>query len=169
MVILPQAQLSSGLKCCCFKFLNTFSKLQQQQQKSYFITTFWPLSWKESTVWQIAKLKIRVIFLLSIKLSSPSPLPSSPLCVHSLYNNNSYHQCNRKYAQSGCTLLTWLNDVWSGVTPSTSPIPSLRSVSPSCTNTHRFPFPELCFENRSFILTVNSQADRYSLTILSVI
>lgn len=71
--------------------------------------------------------------------------------------------------------LTWLNDVWSGVTPSTSPIPRSRSVSPSCTkanthtHTHRFPFPEPCFENRRFILTVNSQADRYSLTILSTI
>lgn len=29
--------------------------------------------------------------------------------------------------------LTWLNDVWSGVTPGTSPIPSLSSVSPSRT------------------------------------
>lgn len=45
--------------------------------------------------------------------------------------------------------------------------PSLCSVSPSSANTHKFPFPEMCFENRSFILTVNNQADRYSLTILS--
>lgn len=66
--------------------------------------------------------------------------------------------------------LTWLNDVWSGVTPSTSPIPRFALYLPAARtqNTHRFPFPELCFENRSFLLTVNSQADRYGLTILSV-
>lgn len=48
--------------------------------------------------------------------------------------------------------------------------PSLCSGSVSCTkaNTRRFPFPELCFENRSFILTVNSQADRV-LTILLIV
>lgn len=34
---------------------------------------------------------------------------------------------------------------------------------------HGFPFPELCFENRSFILTVNSQDDRYSPTIPSLL
>lgn len=65
--------------------------------------------------------------------------------------------------------LTWLNDVWSGVTPSTSPIPRTTVYLPSArTLTHRFPFPELCFQNRSFILTVNSQADRYSLSILFI-
>lgn len=73
--------------------------------------------------------------------------------------------------------LTWLNDVRSGVTPSTSPIPRYALYLPPAqskyahthTHTYRFPFPELCFENRSFILTVNSQADRYSQSILSTI
>lgn len=32
---------------------------------------------------------------------------------------------------------------------------------------HRFPFPELCFENRCFILPVNTDTDRYNLTIPS--
>lgn len=56
-----------------------------------------------------------------------------------------------------------------------APLPSFASLCISLlherkhTHTHRFPFPELCFENRSFILTVNSQADRYSLAILSII
>lgn len=65
--------------------------------------------------------------------------------------------------------LTWLNDVWSGATPNLSH-PSICSASPRCTNsiTHGLPSPELCFENRSFILTVNSGAYRYSPTIRSV-
>lgn len=48
--------------------------------------------------------------------------------------------------------------------------PSLLTLSPSCTNANirRFPFPEPCCENRRLILTVNSGADRYSLTIPSV-
>lgn len=44
--------------------------------------------------------------------------------------------------------------------------PSLCSLSPSSANTHKFSFPEMCFENRSFLLTVNNQADRYRPTIL---
>lgn len=54
-----------------------------------------------------------------------------------------------------------------------APLPSLTllhiSLLQEHKHTHRFPFPELCFENRSFILTVNSQADRYSPTVLSII
>lgn len=57
-----------------------------------------------------------------------------------------------------------------------APLPSLAMLCISLlhkasthTHTYRFPFPELCFENRSFILTVNSQADRYSQSILSTI
>ena len=118
--------------------------------------------------WQISKPPNKGLFFFpSVKLSSPvfPPLsPSRPLGAYSLYNNNSYHQCNRKICTKWLHTLTWLNDVWSGVTPSTSPIPSLCSVSPrrtKCKHTHTrtgFPFPEPCFENRSFVLTVNSRA-----------
>ena len=118
--------------------------------------------------WQISKPPNKGLFFFpSVKLSPPvfPPLsPSRPLGAYSLYNNNSYHQCNRKICTKWLHTLTWLNDVWSGVTPSTSPIPSLCSVSPrrtKCKHTHTrtgFPFPEPCFENRSFVLTVNSRA-----------
>lgn len=93
--------------------------------------------------------------------------PRRPSCCLQFVQKQLPSPVQPKICMKWLHTLTWLNDVRSGVTPDRSH-PSICSASPCCANsiTHGFPFPELCFENRSFILTVNSRADRYSLTTL---
>lgn len=110
-----------------------------------------------------------------IRLSSLSPLLSSPVSVNAactITTPITIATKNMHKVVAHSNMIKWCV-VWRHSQHLSHP--SLCSVSPSCTkaNTHthadRFPFPEPCFENRSFILTVNSQADRYSLTIRSTV
>ena len=97
-----------------------------------------------------------------LELSSPaSPRRQALFTGHSLCSNNSEHQRNRKkmhkvVAQSN--MIKWCV-VWRHSQHLSHPSPGCASPllqERRHTHTHRFPFPEPCCENRSFILTVNS-------------
>lgn len=116
------------------------------------------------------KTQHKVIFLLSLcQTVVPIFPPGKALSVRTVCTKttpitNATKNMHKAVAHSN--MIKWCV-VWRH----SQPLPSvdLLCISPRCTNsiTHGFPSPELCFENRSFILTVNSGADRYGPTIRS--
>lgn len=136
MVMLPLAQILSGLKC---------SQAAAATKTGLFIVPQLDLN---PHVKQISKIQSQVIIFpppLAVKLSSSFPHPVC-LCVCVCVHKQLLSPVQPKICTKWLHTLTWLNNVWSGVTPNLyHPLICCASSPLHQPNHTRIPFPRAVF------------------------